>query len=107
MPRWPVRAATCGRTRCPSTRRGRCWGPKTPGRAGRTGQRYPTPTAGRWWRWRRGPPGTGTRPARLAPAFAAVVAEYGARLPFAEAAGLLERAVGPQVHRSPTTVGRY
>lgn len=52
-------------------------------------------------------PGTGTRPARLAPAFAAVVAEYGARLPAAEAAGLLERALGPQVHLSPTTVGTY
>jgi hypothetical protein len=52
-------------------------------------------------------PGTGRRPAHLAPAFAAVVAEYGARLPAAEAAGLLERALGPQVHLSPTTVGAY
>ncbi|MBI3972789.1 MAG: hypothetical protein HY332_16050 [Chloroflexi bacterium] len=52
-------------------------------------------------------PGTGTRPARLAPAFAAVVAEYGARLPYAEAAGLLERALGPVAHLSPTTVDTY
>lgn len=52
-------------------------------------------------------PGTSIRPARLAPAFAAVVAEYGAQLPFAEAADLLERALGPQVHLSPTTVGTY
>jgi len=52
-------------------------------------------------------PGTGRRPARLAPAFAALVADYGARLPFAEAAGLLERALGAQAHLSPTTVDTY
>ncbi len=52
-------------------------------------------------------PGTGRRPARLAPAFAAVVAEYGTRLPPAEAAGLLERALGPGGHLSPTTIGSY
>jgi hypothetical protein len=52
-------------------------------------------------------PGTGRRPARLAPAFAAVVVEYGARLPWAEAAGLLERVLGPVGHLSPTTVGAY
>src|SRR5207247_1123065 len=54
-----------------------------------------------------GAPGTGRRPPRLAPAFAAVVAEYGARLPNAAAAGLLERVLGPVGHRSPTTVGTY
>jgi hypothetical protein len=52
-------------------------------------------------------PGAGRRPARLAPAFAAVVAEYGTRVPSAEAAGLLERALGPAGHLSPTTVGTY
>ena len=52
-------------------------------------------------------PGTGTRPARLAPAFAAVVAEYGARVPAAEAAHLLERVLGPVGHLSPTTVDTY
>jgi hypothetical protein len=50
-------------------------------------------------------PGTG--PARLSPAFAAVVVEFGARLPFAAAAGLLELAVGPQAYLAPNTVGRY
>jgi hypothetical protein len=52
-------------------------------------------------------PGPGRRPPRLAPAFAAVVAEYGARLANAEAAGLLERVLGPVGHLSPTTVGTY
>jgi hypothetical protein len=51
------------------------------------------------------PPGPG--PARLAPAFAAVVAEFGAHLPYAVAAGLLERACGAAAHLSPTTVGAY
>jgi hypothetical protein len=51
------------------------------------------------------PPGPG--PARLAPAWAAVVAEFGAQLPYAAAAGLLERACGAVVHLSPTTVGAY
>ena len=51
------------------------------------------------------PPGPG--PARLAPAFAAVVAEFGAQLPYAVAAGLLERACGAVAHLSPTTVGAY
>lgn len=52
-------------------------------------------------------PGTGRRPAHLAPAFAAMVAEFGARLPYAEAASLVERALGTQAHLSPTTVGTY
>jgi hypothetical protein len=52
-------------------------------------------------------PGRGHRPPRLAPAFAAVVAECGARLPHAEAATLLERVLGPVGHLSPTTVGTY
>jgi len=52
-------------------------------------------------------PGTGCRPAHLAPAFATLVAEYGARLPYAEAAGLLEQALGPHAHLSPTTVDTY
>lgn len=52
-------------------------------------------------------PGTGTRPARLAPAFAALVATYGAALPSAAATGLLAGALGPQAHLSPTTVGTY
>jgi len=51
------------------------------------------------------PPGTGA--ARLAPAFAAVVAEFGAQLPYAVAADLLERACGATAHLSPTTVGAY
>jgi hypothetical protein len=54
---------------------------------------------------RAAPPGRG--PARLAPAFAAVVAEFGAHLPYAVAAGLLERACGTVAHLSPTTVGAY
>jgi len=48
-----------------------------------------------------------SRPPHLAPAFAALVAEYGARLPSAEAAGLLEKTLGPVGHLSPTTVGTY
>jgi hypothetical protein len=50
-------------------------------------------------------PGTG--PARLSPAFAAIVVEFGARLPCAAAARLLELAVGPQAHLAPNTVGTY
>jgi hypothetical protein len=50
-------------------------------------------------------PGAG--PARLSPAFAAVVVEFGARLPFAVAARLVELAVGPQAHLAPNTVGAY
>ena len=50
-------------------------------------------------------PGTG--PARLSPAFAAVVVEFGARLPFAAAARLLELALGPQAHLAPNTIGTY
>ena len=50
-------------------------------------------------------PGTG--PARLAPAFAAMVAEFGARLPFAEAAWLLEVALGTPARLAPNTVGAY
>ena len=50
-------------------------------------------------------PGPG--PARLSPAFAAAVVEFGARLPAAEAARLLELAVGPQARLAPNTVGAY
>jgi hypothetical protein len=50
-------------------------------------------------------PGTG--PARLSPAFAAVVVEFGARLPFAVAARLVDLAVGPQAHLAPNTIGTY
>jgi hypothetical protein len=49
----------------------------------------------------------GAGPARLAPAFAAVVAEFGAHLPYAVAARLLERACGAPAHLSPTTVDAY
>src|SRR5439155_8464832 len=44
-------------------------------------------------------PGSG--PARLSPAFAALVVEFGARLPFAEAARLLEIALGAAAHLAP------
>src|SRR5919197_339614 len=54
---------------------------------------------------RAAPPGAG--PARLAPAFAAVVAEFGARLPYAEAARLLERALGPVARLAPNTIKAY
>lgn len=50
-------------------------------------------------------PGNG--PARLAPAFAAVVAEFGARLPFGEAVRLLEVALGAPARLAPNTVGAY
>ncbi len=50
-------------------------------------------------------PGTG--PARLAPAFAALVAEYGAHLPFGEAARLLDAALGAPARLAPNTVGAY
>jgi len=50
-------------------------------------------------------PGTG--PARLSPTFAALVVEFGARLPFAEAAWLLERTLGAAAHLAPNTVGAY
>jgi hypothetical protein len=50
-------------------------------------------------------PGGG--PARLAPAFARVVAELGTRLPYAEAAGVLEDVLGAVGHLSPTTIGTY
>ena len=50
-------------------------------------------------------PGSG--PARLSPAFAAAVVEFGARLPFAEAARLLEVAMGASAHLAPNTVGAY
>jgi hypothetical protein len=50
-------------------------------------------------------PGTG--PARLSPAFAAAVVEFGARLPFAEAARLLEVAIGAPARLAPNTVGTY
>lgn len=51
------------------------------------------------------PVAPGEGPARLAPAFAAPVVEFGARGAFAEAARLLELAVGPQAHLAPNTVG--
>lgn len=50
-------------------------------------------------------PGNG--PARLAPAFAALVVEFGARLPFGEATRLLEVAVGAPARLAPNTVGAY
>lgn len=50
-------------------------------------------------------PGKG--PARLAPAFATLVAEFGARLPFGEAARLLESALGAPARLAPNTVGAY
>jgi hypothetical protein len=51
------------------------------------------------------PPGGG--PARLAPAFAALVVEFGARLPYAEAARLLAAALGPAAALAPNTVRAY
>jgi len=51
------------------------------------------------------PPGGG--PARLAPAFAALVVEFGARLPYAEAARLLEAALGPVARLAPNTIRAY
>jgi hypothetical protein len=51
------------------------------------------------------PPGVG--PARLAPAFAALVVEFGARLPYAEAARLLAAALGPTAALAPNTVRAY
>jgi hypothetical protein len=51
------------------------------------------------------PPGGG--PARLAPAFAALVVEFGARLPYAEAARLLAAALGPAAAVAPNTVRAY
>jgi hypothetical protein len=51
------------------------------------------------------PPGGG--PARLAPAFAALVVEFGARLPYAEAARLLALALGPAAGLAPNTVRAY
>jgi hypothetical protein len=53
------------------------------------------------------PAAPGPGPARLAPAFAAAVAEFGARLPYAEAARLLEVALGPAARLAPNTVRAY
>lgn len=53
------------------------------------------------------PVAPGNGPARLAPAFAALVAEYGTRLPFGEAARLLEAALGAPARLAPNTVGAY
>jgi hypothetical protein len=53
------------------------------------------------------PAAPGDGPARLAPAFAAVVVEFGARLPYVEAAYLLELAFGPVAHLAPNTVRAY
>jgi hypothetical protein len=50
-------------------------------------------------------PGPG--PARLAPAFAAVVVEFGARLPYVEAARLLALALGPVARLAPNTIKAY
>ncbi len=98
----PAPAVTSGRTTCRSTPSGRASGRPRPPR----GRRSPTPTAGPSCRR---PPGP-ARPAnaqRAPAAFAAAVAEYGARVPAAAAAGLLERVLGPVGHLSPTTVGAY
>jgi hypothetical protein len=53
------------------------------------------------------PAAPGPGPARLAPAFAAAVAEFGARLPYAEAAHLLEVALGAAARLAPNTVRAY
>ena len=53
------------------------------------------------------PAAPGPGPARLAPAFAAAVAEFGARLPYAEAARLLEVALGAAGRLAPNTVRAY
>jgi len=53
------------------------------------------------------PVAPGTGPARLAPAFAAVVVEFGARLPYGEAAHLLEVAFGAVARLAPNTVRAY
>jgi hypothetical protein len=53
------------------------------------------------------PVSPGGGPARLAPAFAALVVEFGARLPYAEAARLLEAALGPAARLAPNTVRAY
>jgi hypothetical protein len=53
------------------------------------------------------PAAPGNGPARLAPGFAAVVVEFGARLPYGEAAYLLELAFGAVAHLAPNTVRAY
>ena len=53
------------------------------------------------------PAAPGTGPARLAPGFAAVVVEFGARLPYGEAAYLLEFAFGAVARLAPHTVRAY
>jgi hypothetical protein len=53
------------------------------------------------------PAAPGGGPARLAPAFAALVVEFGARLPYAEAARLLALALGPAAGLAPNTVRAY
>lgn len=53
------------------------------------------------------PVAPGEGPARLAPAFAAVVVEFGARLPYREAAGLLALALGAGARLAPTTIRAY
>jgi hypothetical protein len=53
------------------------------------------------------PTAPGSGPARLAPAFAAVVVEFGARLPYGEAAHLLEVAFGAVARLAPNTVRAY
>ena len=50
------------------------------------------------------PAAPGTGPARLAPAFAAVVVEFGARLPYGEAAHLPEVAFGAVVRLAPNSI---
>ena len=53
------------------------------------------------------PAAPGPGPARLAPAFAAAVVEFGARPPYAEAARLLEVALGASARLAPNTVRAY
>lgn len=53
------------------------------------------------------PVAPGPGPARLAPGFAAVVVEFGARLPYAEAARLLGLAFGALGHLAPNTIRAY
>jgi hypothetical protein len=53
------------------------------------------------------PAAPGSGPARLAPGFAAVVVEFGARLPYGEAAYLLELAFGAVARVAPNTVRAY
>jgi hypothetical protein len=53
------------------------------------------------------PAAPGTGPARLAPGLAGVVVEFGARLPYGEAAYLLELAFGAVARLAPNTIRAY